>query len=296
MTWIKFHEELNRGAWRGVPRAVRYVFLELSLLCRPLRGSVSLPLGMGALEGVLDLLGGDRREVKAALEFLTSGDSPTVVVEGDPGRLTLRIPHWERWNTVDNSAERVRRHRQEAKRQSEQKQEDAPPCNALQPLPPAPLPPLQSVTPVTPLEKSRVDPPIGPPTGGEPEQAPRRTRSRKQPARAMPEGWAPRPEELTEGAKHGFSAARVQAEAERFRDHHQAKGNVFADWHAAFRKWLGNAKKWDAERGPLANDSAAPAPPPAAPPIRRIPASQVPPREKPAVLPMRPIAIGDQPS
>jgi hypothetical protein len=31
---------------------------------------------------------------------------------------------------------------------------------------------------------------------------------------------------------------------EQFRDSHTAKGNVFADWDAAFRNWLRNAQRF----------------------------------------------------
>ena len=30
MTWIKFHGEIRRGKHRGIPRALRFVFLELA--------------------------------------------------------------------------------------------------------------------------------------------------------------------------------------------------------------------------------------------------------------------------
>jgi hypothetical protein len=33
-------------------------------------------------------------------------------------------------------------------------------------------------------------------------------------------------------------------EADSFRDHHTAKGSTFIDWQAAFRTWLGNAKRF----------------------------------------------------
>ena len=36
----------------------------------------------------------------------------------------------------------------------------------------------------------------------------------------------------------------VEAELAKFADHHAAKGSVFADWHAAWRNWMRNAKEW----------------------------------------------------
>lgn len=43
-------------------------------------------------------------------------------------------------------------------------------------------------------------------------------------------------------------------EAERFRDHHKARGNQFSDWHAAWRTWFRNALKY--QRKDLAQGGA----------------------------------------
>ncbi len=110
--WVKAKASLMKGAWRGVPRATRFVLLELAIECRPLRGSVALPLGMDPVDGVCDLLGGSRREVRAALALLTSGASPTVVIRSVDGRHVLTIPSWGEHNTVDSSADRTRRYRE----------------------------------------------------------------------------------------------------------------------------------------------------------------------------------------
>ena len=114
MSWIKFHGEIRRGKHRGIPRALRFVFLELAHEARPGRGVVELPAGMTLLDGVHDVLGGDRRELARALELYTAGpdrDAPSLVVEGEAGALRLRIPSWEAWNRVDDSAERTREYR-----------------------------------------------------------------------------------------------------------------------------------------------------------------------------------------
>lgn len=117
MVWVKFHEEITKGAKRGIPRASRFVLMELSLLCRPDRGSVALPLGMSDVNGVCDLLGGNRREVAEALRtFVADG---TIVLEGGEGARTLRIANWATWNagTVEApgaSTQRSREHRSKA--------------------------------------------------------------------------------------------------------------------------------------------------------------------------------------
>ena len=57
----------------------------------------------------------------------------------------------------------------------------------------------------------------------------------------MPDGWAPRSEELALARDLGVDPTR---EAASFRDHHSAKGSRFVDWHAAFRTWLRNAVRF----------------------------------------------------
>jgi hypothetical protein len=63
----------------------------------------------------------------------------------------------------------------------------------------------------------------------------------------FPEDWSPRPEERTRATDARLDCDR---EAERFRDHHVAKGSRMADWDAAFRTWLGNAQRWGIGRAP----------------------------------------------
>jgi hypothetical protein len=52
----------------------------------------------------------------------------------------------------------------------------------------------------------------------------------------------------------GDEGLDVQSEATKFRDHAQATGRVMADWDAAFRTWLRNARRF----GAAFNGSAAP--------------------------------------
>lgn len=41
----------------------------------------------------------------------------------------------------------------------------------------------------------------------------------------------------------------AEKELESFRDYHTAKGNRFIDWNAAFRTWLRNSKRFEANNG-----------------------------------------------
>lgn len=111
--WVKFHAELTRGAKRGLKRAHRFVYLELSLAARAGSGVVELPVGMGDVDGVVDMLGGDAKEVRAALEVLCGGNEPMVRFDGDSGARRLVVVAWERWNSSPGgSTERVRRFRE----------------------------------------------------------------------------------------------------------------------------------------------------------------------------------------
>lgn len=110
--WVKFHRELNEGAKRGVRRAHRYVYMELSLKARPKAGVIELPLGMGDVAGVVDLLGGDAREVRDAVYALSTGEEPWFVFEGEKGARRLRIVAWSSWNDPPGSStDRVRKFR-----------------------------------------------------------------------------------------------------------------------------------------------------------------------------------------
>ena len=39
---------------------------------------------------------------------------------------------------------------------------------------------------------------------------------------------------------HGWTHSFIEAQLEKFKNHHMAKGSTMADWSAAWRKWVGN--------------------------------------------------------
>jgi hypothetical protein len=125
MVWVKFHDKLCKGAKRGLPRAVRFVFMELCLESRPGRGVLDLPVGMPDLDALHDVLGGSRKEIADALKLLVATPKPTpddpapramVELTGESGTRRLTIPSWEAWNSghevAGASTERSRRRRQ----------------------------------------------------------------------------------------------------------------------------------------------------------------------------------------
>lgn len=287
MTWIKFHGELRQGKHRGIPRALRFVFLELSLLARPGRGELELPMGMKLLDGVHDLLGGGRREVELALELYTAGPdskAPSLLVEGEEGAWRLKIPSWEKDNQLDSSAGRMRRLRENRAlrndcdasrdvtvtdavrvtrrhaRHAHGPSRDVTAADSSNAHAGASDPDLD----LSQLSQSRdpdPDSPVAPPGGqttpGEQGalpgiEAPPTVGKRRKRAKAesgpSPEGWQPDVALLELGVKLGFSGERVREEAPRFLDHHRSKGNVFSDWDAAFRTWIRNEAKWERER------------------------------------------------
>lgn len=110
--WVKFHRELTEGAKRGLKRGHRFVYMELSGKARAGRGTIELPIGMTDEAAVVDLLGGDAAEAKAAIRALSAGEDPMIRFYGEPGRRLLEVLSWSRWNAMPGeSTERVKRHR-----------------------------------------------------------------------------------------------------------------------------------------------------------------------------------------
>ena len=65
---------------------------------------------------------------------------------------------------------------------------------------------------------------------------------------SLPDGWAPSDQNIEDAMKRGFTTEETNNEAEQFRNYHQSKGSAFKDWDAAWRTWLGNAKKFARSR------------------------------------------------
>jgi len=60
-------------------------------------------------------------------------------------------------------------------------------------------------------------------------------------AHALPSGWSPTKEHLARAMNDGTN---VEAECEKFRSYHLAKGTTFKDWNAAFTGWLIRAEEY----------------------------------------------------
>lgn len=78
-----------------------------------------------------------------------------------------------------------------------------------------------------------------------------RTRVEPQP---LPDDWVPHDAHAVLARKHGLD---LDHEAEQFRAHALDKGRVSANWHEAFRYWLGNASTRPTRRLRAVNDGPA---------------------------------------
>lgn len=80
-------------------------------------------------------------------------------------------------------------------------------------------------------------------------KAPKATKQRK-PEIDLPDGWVPNDKNVQDALDRGFSDMEINDEADRFANFHSSKQNRFRDWDAAWRTWLGNARKFgNTQRG-----------------------------------------------
>lgn len=86
----------------------------------------------------------------------------------------------------------------------------------------------------------------------EPSLGPRARSARRKPEMPLPENWCPSDRNITDAMDRGFSQQEIDREALQFRDHHLARDTRFRDWEAAWRTWLGNARKFSNGRVALA--------------------------------------------
>ena len=67
-------------------------------------------------------------------------------------------------------------------------------------------------------------------------------KEKKPRATQMPQGWKPHDAHRAKCASFGLNPEDL---AEKFENHHKAKGNSFVDWDRAFFTWIGNAKEFN---------------------------------------------------
>lgn len=107
--WVPCYASLTQGRKRALPRASRFIFLELCIAAREGGGLVELTPGLDLGDSVHDVIGGNRREVHAAVEHLTAEEM--IDCHSQPGFLV--ISNWDRWKLRDaTNAERQARFRE----------------------------------------------------------------------------------------------------------------------------------------------------------------------------------------
>lgn len=72
--------------------------------------------------------------------------------------------------------------------------------------------------------------------------------SRVKPRSRLPEDWSLGEADYEYAAKHGFDRQKASPMGETFKNHHHGKGTLMADWHAAWRTWVGNEIKYSRGR------------------------------------------------
>lgn len=126
LNYIPFHDTLTQGDKRGLSRATRFIFLELTLHAKPYGGRLPLPRGFKTdLDRIEDIIGGNRRELAAALTDLAvpldpddPEDRPMIAIEGPPQRRVLVIVSYPEWSPTGPSTPRVRKYRKKHSEQS----------------------------------------------------------------------------------------------------------------------------------------------------------------------------------
>ena len=123
MSWIKMHDGLIKGFWSGVPRPYRFVMMELCLLAKPLAGVIEIPAdSKDHTTGLVNLLRGNRRESRQALEYLSSAGIDFIQFATREGRDIVSIPSWNEYNPGKSSRDRMRKLRAKKKLEQEKAQ------------------------------------------------------------------------------------------------------------------------------------------------------------------------------
>lgn len=82
----------------------------------------------------------------------------------------------------------------------------------------------------------------------------KKARARAKPRRSF-EGWSPDEQDIAFATKAGRTRSWIEHQSAKCRDHHVAKGNLFADLAAAWRTWVRNAPAFENEAAPRINGS-----------------------------------------
>lgn len=65
----------------------------------------------------------------------------------------------------------------------------------------------------------------------------------------LPSDWEPSPKNISDADAAGLTWQEINHEAHKFADHHRSRGNLMADWDAAWRTWIRKSMEFKAQRG-----------------------------------------------
>ncbi len=226
--WIPFHRRLAKGPKKSIARGIRFVLLELSLESRNTQGVIDLPPDWDTLDALHDMLGGDRREIRKALEIFSIRDSSGVAaieIIKDALRHRCVITKWAEWAGPRSGAERQADYIKNKRLHDSERH--------------------SPVTEVTPTGHNITVQEIRLEHSSAPAALPKPKGSR---GSRLPDDWQPVTGEWEKAAEEeGFSGPSLAAEVVRFKDHWKAETGARStklDWSAAFRTWLRNARKF----------------------------------------------------
>lgn len=270
--WVKAHSRLMRGKWRGVPRAWRFVLLELSLESKPLGGVIELPYGAtDPIEALVDLLAGpsrkERKEVRDAILFLSQPGVESITFEDANSAIATpfdaktvakraRIPSYSTWNSLSSSTFRMRESR-ELDRAFEELRGDTVNCDAHGDEAGDALEEKRREE-IREEEKKGDSKPPSPPRAKPPKIG---RRNRTSIGTRIPSDWTPSAKLVDWALSNGCGRDHAMALAEEFRDHWLASADPAAfksDWDAAYRTWVRKDAKWAKERRATRPDTSTP--------------------------------------
>jgi hypothetical protein len=82
----------------------------------------------------------------------------------------------------------------------------------------------------------------------EPPLVPPKPKPRRKPETDLPAGWVPNERNIADAESKNFTDEEIDHEADRFRNYHHSRQSRYRDWDAAWRTWIGNARKFRADR------------------------------------------------
>lgn len=85
---------------------------------------------------------------------------------------------------------------------------------------------------------------------------------KRKPMTSVPEDFVVTKNMLAWALARGFNEIEVSTETEKFIDRNISKGEIYADWNAAWRNWMRNALEFrNSRRGPQYTQYTKPAQP-----------------------------------